>query len=57
MNNEEKEYRKWQLKSMLKNSDYITLKYMEGQITENEFQISKVQRAEWRRELEELEKK
>lgn len=53
----DKEYRIWQLKCKLKNTDYITLKYMEGQITENEFQIAKVQRAEWRKELEELEKK
>lgn len=44
------------MKTNLAKTDYITLKYTEGQITEEEFQVAKVQRAEWRKELEELEK-
>ncbi len=53
---DEKQIKIETLKNKLRSTDYITLKYTEGQITEEEFQISKVQRAEWRRELEELEK-
>lgn len=52
---DDKEWRIAVLKTNLANTDYITLKYTEGQITENEFQIAKVQREQWREEIRRLE--
>lgn len=51
MNNIRKE-----LLQKLRETDYITLKYIEGQISVEEWVPIKEQRAEWRKELEELEK-
>lgn len=53
---DEKEWRIAVLKANLTNTDYITLKYTEGEITAEEWLPVKEQRATWRKELEELEK-
>lgn len=43
------------LKQFLINTDYKVLKYMEGQITEEEFRQISAQRQAWRDEINELE--
>lgn len=44
------------LKSKLKNSDYKVLKYIEGQLSLEEYLIIKATRQEWRNKINELEK-
>ena len=44
-----------ELKIMLANSDYKTQKYIEGQLTEEEWAIAKTERQAWRDEIRELE--
>lgn len=43
-----------ELKSKLKNTDYIALKAFEGSISEAEFEPVKKQREEWRKEVDAL---
>lgn len=45
-----------QYKKLLSDSDYKTLKYMEGYLTEEEYAETKAQRQEWRDKINELEK-
>jgi hypothetical protein len=50
--------RKWRiidLKKFLAETDYKVMKYIEGQITEEEYNSIKVQRQAWRDEINELE--
>lgn len=44
-----------ELKELLAETDYRTLKYVEGQLGEEEYASSKLQRAAWRAEIEYLE--
>ncbi len=50
------EQRIFLLKSLLANSDFKALKFAEGSLTEEEFAPIRVQRMEWRKEINELEK-
>lgn len=45
-----------QLKELLKDNDYKTLKYIEGQLSAEEFARSNKQRELWRQEINRLEK-
>lgn len=44
-----------ELKKKLAESDYKLMKYMEGELTEEEYTPIKQQRKEWRKEINELE--
>lgn len=44
-----------ELKAFLSATDYRTLKYVEGELTEEEFALSSVERAAWRAEINALE--
>ena len=44
-----------QLKSQLQLTDYLTMKYMEGQLSEEEWDAAKIKRQEWRDRINELE--
>lgn len=44
-----------QLKQNLSNTDYLCLKYAEGELTEEEYAPIKAQRKEWRAEINRLE--
>lgn len=44
-----------QLKQKLLNTDYLCLKYAEGELTEEEYAPIKAQRKEWREEINRLE--
>ena len=46
-----------ELKQLLKDSDYKTLKYAEGEISLQEFESIKAQRKAWRDEINDLEAK
>lgn len=46
-----------ELKHLLKESDYQTLKFIEGQITQGEYEPIKLQRQVWRAEINLLENK
>lgn len=46
-----------QLKQKLVETDYQAIKYAEGELSEYEYAPIKTQRAEWRRQINELEKK
>lgn len=46
-----------ELKTMLQATDYKAIKYAEGELSEYEYAPIKAQRAEWRRQINELEKK
>ena len=56
------EYKKYarerisELKMLLTQTDYKVQKYMEGQLTEEEWAIAKAERQAWRDEINELEK-
>lgn len=52
---DDREFKILCLRTKLEQTDYITLKYTEGEISEEEFQIAKVQRAQWREEIRRLE--
>lgn len=43
------------LKIKLKNTDYQAIKYAEGQLSESEYAPIKVQRQQWRDEINRLE--
>lgn len=45
-----------QLKKMLAETDYKAIKFMEGEITEEDYASIKAQRQTWRSEINELEK-
>ena len=54
-----KDKRYWRyrdLKKFLADTDYKVMKYIEGQITEEEYNSIKAQRQSWRDEINELEK-
>lgn len=42
-------------KKLLSGTDYKTLKYIEGYLTEEEYSETKIQRQEWREKINELE--
>lgn len=44
-----------ELKGFLKETDYITLKHIEGVLSEEEFQQACVKRENWRKEIRQLE--
>ena len=44
-----------ELKKFLNDTDYKAIKFSEGVITEEEFAPVRIQRAEWRNEINELE--
>ena len=44
-----------ELKAKLAETDYKTLKYVEGELTEEEFLAEKLERALWRAEINRLE--
>lgn len=44
-----------ELKQNLLNTDYLCLKYAEGELTEEEYATIKAQRKEWRAEINRLE--
>lgn len=46
-----------QLKQKLTETDYQAIKYAEGELSEYEYAPIKAQRSEWRRQINELEKK
>jgi hypothetical protein len=56
---EKKEYKKRieiaNLKQKLKDTDYKAIKYAEGQLTEEEYASTKVERQSWRDRINELE--
>lgn len=45
-----------ELKQLLADTDYKAIKYAEGEITAEEYEPIKLQRREWRKEINELEK-
>ena len=45
------------LKGKLKKSDYYTNKFVEGELTQEEFEPIKLQRKAWRDEINQLEQK
>ena len=46
-----------ELKHLLKESDYQTLKFIEGQLTPEEYEPIRIQRQAWRDEINQLENK
>ena len=44
-----------ELKELLRESDYKTLKYAEGALSEEEFETSRRERAAWRAEINRIE--
>lgn len=44
-----------QYKKLLNDTDYKTLKYIEGYLTDEEYAETKIQRQEWRNKINELE--
>ena len=44
-----------QLKKQLSDTDYKAIKYAEGQLTEEEYSLTRTQRASWRARINELE--
>lgn len=54
-NSIEMKNRVYELKRNLEDSDYKILKYLEGHLSEDEFNSIKVQRQLWRDEINELE--
>ena len=50
-----KKSRIFMLKKFLSNSDYKVMKYMEGQLSSQEFQPTKILRQSWRNEINRLE--
>lgn len=55
MDKKEKFFRIEELKNLLKGTDYLTLKYLEGKLSEEEFNISCEKRENWRKEIRVLE--
>lgn len=55
MNLEEKKIKIFELKLKLKQTDYQAIKYVEGQLTEEEYAPIKAQRQKWRDEINLLE--
>lgn len=55
MTETEKLNRLCELKINLASTDYKLFKYLEGALSEEEFQPIKVQRQQWRNEINELE--
>lgn len=51
----DKQKRLEELYTLLIQSDYKTLKHIEGQISDDEFEAIKAQRQAWRDEINELE--
>ena len=45
-----------ELKTLLTNSDYKAIKYAEGLLSDEEYEPIKLQRQEWRKQINELEK-
>lgn len=43
------------LKSKLKSTDYQAIKYAEGEITESDYTVIRMARAEWRKQINKLE--
>ena len=44
-----------ELKRNLANTDYLTLKFYEGELSKEDFEESKAQREAWREEIRQLE--
>ena len=51
----EKQARIEELKQLLKDSDYKLFKYLEGELSEEEFSTYKAERQSWRNEINQLE--